>query len=97
VKFKSSLRAIAIADFMTEDTSTDPMSFAKDNKNILLKLSLIYLLSLLAIAVLSHVPMVVRYVRRRIRFRNLIVEEEGAIESADETSTAESEEQKPEQ
>ena len=97
VKFKSSLRAIAIADFMTEDTSTDPMSFAKDNKNILLKLSLIYLLSLLAIAVLSHVPMVVRYVRRRIRFRNLIVEEEEAIESADEASTAESEEQKSEQ
>ncbi|MBQ2370913.1 MAG: hypothetical protein II294_03575 [Muribaculaceae bacterium] len=62
-----------------------------------MKLSLIYLLSLLAIAVLSHVPMVVRYVRRRIRFRNLIVEEEGAIESSGETSTAESEEQKPEQ
>ena len=92
-----SLRAIAIADFMTEDTSTDPMSFAKDDKAILMKLSLIYLLSLLAIAVLSHVPMVVRYVRRRIRFRNLIVEEEEAIESTDETSTAESEEQKPEQ
>lgn len=97
VKFKSSLRAIAIVDFMTEDTSTDPMSFAKDNKNILLKLSLIYLLSLLSIVVLSHVPMVVRYVRRRIRFRNLIVEEEETIETADETSTAESEEQKPEQ
>jgi hypothetical protein len=41
--------------------------------------------------------MVVRYVRRRIRFRNLIVEEGDAIESADEVSTAESEEQKPEQ
>lgn len=94
VKFKSSLRAIAIADFMTEDTSTDPMSFAKDNKNILLKLTLIYLLTLLAIAVLSHVPMVVRYVKRKIRFRNLIVEEKETTEPKEESSTIESDEKK---
>ena len=94
VKFKSSLRAIAIADFMTEDTSTDPMSFAKDNKNILLKLTLIYLLTLLAIAVLSHVPMVVRYVKRKIHFRNLIVEEKETTELEEESSTIESDEKK---
>ena len=94
VKFKSSLRAIAIADFMTEDTSTDPMSFAKDNKNILLKLTLIYLLTLLAIAVLSHVPMVVRYVKRKIHFSNLIVEEKETTEPKEESSTIESNEKK---
>lgn len=94
VKFKSSLRAIAIADFMTEDTSTDPMSFAKDNKNILLKLTLIYLLTLLAIAVLSHVPMVVRYVKRKIHFSNLIVEEKETTEPKEESSTIESDEKK---
>ena len=94
VKFKSSLRAIAIADFMTEDTSTDPMSFAKDNKNILLKLTLIYLLTLLAIAVLSHVPMVVRFVKRKIHFRNLIVEEKETTEPKEESSTIESDEKK---
>lgn len=94
VKFKSSLRAIAIADFMTEDTSTDPMSFAKDNKNILLKLTLIYLLTLLAIAVLSHVPMVVRYVKRKIHFSNLIVEEKETTDPEEESSTIESDEKK---
>ena len=94
VKFKSSLRAIAISDFMTEDTSTDPMSFAKDNKNILLKLTLIYLLTLLAIAVLSHVPMVVRYVKRKIHFSNLIVEEKETTEPKEESSTIESDEKK---
>ena len=94
VKFKSSLRAIAIADFMTEDTSTDPMSFAKDNKNILLKLTLIYLLTLFAIAVLSHVPMVVRYVKRKIHFSNLIVEEKETTEPKEESSTIESDEKK---
>ena len=70
------------------------MSFAKDNKNILLQRMLIYLLTLLAISVLSHVPMVVRYVKRKIHFSNLIVEEKETTEPEEESSIIETDKQK---
>ena len=76
VRFKSSLRAIDIADFLLEKTSSDPMSFAKDNNVILLRLILIYLFAMAGVVMLSHIPMAVRYVRRRIGANSLIVEEE---------------------
>lgn len=67
VMFKSSLKAIDIDDFLSPTTSLNPMNFARDNMNILVLVSSIWGLMMLYVVMLSHVPMMIRFLRRRIR------------------------------
>lgn len=72
VKWKSSLRAIDVDDFLADTADADPMSFARNNNSILRNNVTAYSLAMLLIVVLSHVPMAVRFAKRQIRFRNLV-------------------------
>lgn len=56
VKWKSSLKAINVDDFMATDTSANPMSFATDNHKILLNASLVYLAAMALLITFSLLP-----------------------------------------
>lgn len=65
ISWKRTLRSIDIDDFQSDMTSNDVMSFAQDNSYILKSLISSYIIVMIIIVTLSHVPMVVRYARRR--------------------------------
>lgn len=56
VEWKSTLRAINTDDFMANDTSADPMSFARDNKRMLLNYSYIYISVMVLLIMISFIP-----------------------------------------
>lgn len=66
VMFKSSLRAIDVDDFLSPDTSSDPMTFIYDKRSLLVTLINAWLLSIVVIIMLSHLPMTLRFIRRKI-------------------------------
>lgn len=57
IKWKSSLRALDVDDFLAPGTSQDPMSFARDNKRILTNVSLLYVSVMIVLICLSFIPM----------------------------------------
>lgn len=65
IKWKSSLRAIDTDDFLSDETSDNPMSFARNNKKILASCLVGYSVVMLIIVILSHVPMFIRYTLRK--------------------------------
>lgn len=65
IKWKSSLKAIDIDDFLSPETSTDPANFARDNGKILLNLTSIYLLVMIALVAFSFSPRLSRLVFRK--------------------------------
>lgn len=65
IMWKSSLKSIDTDDFLLSETSNNPMSFAHDNNKILSSCISTYILVMIIITILSHVPMVIRYARRK--------------------------------
>lgn len=63
VEWKSTLRAIDTDDFMANDTSADPMSFARDNCRMLLNYSYIYLSVMALLIMVSFIPVLRRLFR----------------------------------
>lgn len=56
VKWKSTLKAINVDDFLAPGTSSNPMSFATDNTRILVNASLIYIAVMALLMALSLLP-----------------------------------------
>ncbi len=56
IEWKSTLKAINTDDFMANDTSGDPMSFAPDNYRMLLNYSYIYLSVMALLIMVSLIP-----------------------------------------
>lgn len=56
IRWKSALRAIEADDFQDPEVSSDPMSFARDNRHILLNILYIYLAVMGVLAGLSFLP-----------------------------------------
>ncbi|MDE7115278.1 MAG: hypothetical protein K2O56_02495 [Muribaculaceae bacterium] len=64
VEWKSTLRAINTDDFMADNTSADPMSFAHDNRRMLLNFSYLYLSVMALLIMASRVPAIKRLLWR---------------------------------
>lgn len=64
IKWKSSLKAINIDDFRNEAYSSDPMSFARDDKRILATLTWIYVGVTLLLLLISYSPKLLSYIIR---------------------------------
>lgn len=60
VEWKSTLRAINTDDFMADSTSADPMSFAHDNRRMLLNFSYLYLSVMALMIMASCMPAIKR-------------------------------------
>lgn len=56
IGWKSTLRAIEADDFMSPDTSPDPMDFSRDNSSILQNMTFIYIIIMGVIIFLSFTP-----------------------------------------
>lgn len=56
VVWKSTLRSLPIDDFLSPDTSDDPLSFRRDDHRTLMNLSLIFISVLAVLVVLSFLP-----------------------------------------
>lgn len=65
VVWKSTLRAINIDDFMSPETSEDPMSFRRDDEAILSNLSFLYLAVMAVLVMLSFMPKLNRVFGRK--------------------------------
>lgn len=65
VVWKSTLRAINIDDFMSPETSEDPMSFHRDDRAILSNLSFLYLAVMAVLVMLSFMPKLNRVFGRK--------------------------------
>ena len=59
IKWKSSLRAIDIDDFQDPEVSSNPMSFARDNKTILENITWVFLIITFALIFVSVSPKIV--------------------------------------
>lgn len=56
IRWKSTLGAINVEDFLSPETSDDPMSFARDNKRILLNFIYVYLTVMAVLVAFSFLP-----------------------------------------
>lgn len=56
IRWKSTLQSLRVEDFMSPDTSADPMAFARDNTTLLRNVSLIYVSVMAALIFLSFTP-----------------------------------------
>lgn len=64
IVWKSTLRALYTDDFLSADTSSDPRSFARDNRGILMQLSEIYAAIMALLIFLSFSPALTRRIMR---------------------------------
>lgn len=69
IRWKISLRAIDIDDFMSPHTSSDPAEFAFDYQAILRNITLIYIAAMLLLCALSFSPSIARFFYRKSAFR----------------------------
>lgn len=84
--WKSSLLALDTDDFLSPDTSSDPRSFAHDNKRILGNFTLIYIAVMAMLALMSYSPWIARLF---FRTRSLKQKEEEKKVSKKETAEKE--------
>ncbi len=70
IVWKSSLRAINIDDFMSPETSGDPLSFGRDNRAILTNLSLLYMAVMAVLVMLSFMPKLNRVFGKKRKNKN---------------------------
>lgn len=56
IRWKSSLRALNADDFLSPETSADPMSFARDDRNLLLNAAYLYLAFMGVLIAFSFLP-----------------------------------------
>lgn len=67
VEWKSTLASIDIDDFMAPGTSANPMSFAHDNRQMLMNLILIYVIVMAVLVALSFSTKLWRFLPKRVR------------------------------
>lgn len=65
IKWKSSLRAIDIDDFQNPEVNSDPMSFAHNDRLILMNITWVYLAVMLVLIVLSFSAKGLRFIFRK--------------------------------